>query len=153
MRKPEFVYVTYIETTPEKLWTALTDPEITKEYWGRRSNRSDWKPGSDWQHVGYDDPTDIAVAGKVIESQPPHLLVLSWPEPIDAGDPDKISQVTFAIEEYRGSVKLTVTHRDLSEEALRNITAGWPAILSSLKSLLETGASLPMTRQRWKKNG
>jgi uncharacterized protein YndB with AHSA1/START domain len=149
MSKPEFVYVIYIQSTPEKIWQALIDPEMTKEFWGRHQNRSDWKPGSEWRHQNYDDASDVAVAGTVIESHPPRRLVLTWARPDDAD----ISRVTFDIDEFMGSARLTVTHSELSAAMLRNISAGWPAVLSSLKSLLETGASLPMTRQQWKKAG
>ncbi len=149
MSKPEFVYVIYIQSTPEKIWQALIDPEMTKEFWGRHHNRSDWKPGSEWRHENYDDASDVAVAGTVIESAPPHRLVLTWARP----DHADISRVTFDIDEFMGSARLTVTHSELSAAMLRNIGAGWPAVLSSLKSLLETGASLPMTRRQWKKAG
>lgn len=149
MSKPEFVYVIYIQSTPEKIWQALIDPEMTKEYWGRHRNVSDWKPGSEWRHQNYDDARDVAVAGTVVESEPPHRLVLTWGQP---GDTD-ISRVAFDIDEFMGSARLTVTHSELSPEMKRNISSGWPAVLSSLKSLLETGASLPMTRRQWKKAG
>ena len=67
MSKPEFVYVIYIHSTPEKIWQALIDPEMTKEFWGRHRNRSDWKVGSEWSHQNYDDAGDVSVAGTVIE--------------------------------------------------------------------------------------
>ncbi|CAN7673982.1 SRPBCC family protein [Bradyrhizobium sp. LjRoot220] len=149
MSKPEFVYVIYIQSTPEKIWQALIDPEMTKEYWGRHRNVSDWKPGSEWRHQNYDDASDVAVAGTVVESEPPRRLVLTWAEP---GGSD-ISRVAFDIDEFMGSARLTVTHTELSPEMLRNISSGWQAVLSSLKSLLETGASLPMLRRQWKKAG
>jgi len=148
MSNPDFVYVTYIESTAEKIWNALKDPEMTKEFWGRRRNQSDWKIGSEWRHENYDDATDIAVAGTVVESDPPHRLVLTWKHPNDTA-PDAVSRVGFDIEEFVGSARLTVTHTDLSPEVLRGISAGWPAVLSSLKTLLETGVSLPMTRKPW----
>ncbi|MDB5611845.1 MAG: polyketide cyclase [Bradyrhizobium sp.] len=151
MSKPEFVYVIYIQSTPEKIWEALIDPEMTKEFWGRHRNQSDWKIGSAWHHANYDDATDIAVAGTVVERDPPRRMVLTWARP-NQTDKDAISRVTFEIDEFMGSARLTVTHSELSPEMLRNISAGWPAVLSSLKSLLETGASLPMTRRKWKKS-
>jgi uncharacterized protein YndB with AHSA1/START domain len=150
MSRPEFVYVIYIETTPEKVWDALIDPEMTKDYWGRHRNSSDWKVGSRWQHEDYDDPSQVAVAGTVIESDRPHRLVLSWARPANLGDPERVSRVTFTIDEQYGTTRLTVVHSELDAEMLRAISGGWPPILSSLKTLLETGASLPMTRRRWK---
>lgn len=149
MSKPEFVYVVYIHSTPEKIWQALLDPEMTKEFWGRHRNSSDWKPGSAWRHENYDDASDISVAGTVVESDPPRRLVLTWAQP----NGTDVSRVTFDIDEFMGSARLTVTHSELSEEMMRGISAGWPAVLSSLKTLLETGASLPMTRQHWRKAG
>jgi uncharacterized protein YndB with AHSA1/START domain len=150
MSKPDYVYVIYIQAAPEKIWQALTDGEITREYWGRLRVVSDWTPGSPWHHESDVDAAEIEVAGTVIDSQPPNRLVLSWSKPGNS-DPDKISRVSFAIDEFMGSSRLTVTHSELTADTLAKISAGWPAILSSLKSLLETGASLPMTRQRWNK--
>ena len=149
MSKPEFVYVIYIHATPEKIWQTLLDPEMTKEFWGRHRNGSDWKPGSGWRHQNYDDASDISVAGTVVESDRPRRLVLTWARP----NGTDVSRVSFDIDEFMGSAKLTVTHSELSDETMRGISAGWPAVLSSLKTLLETGASLPMTRQHWRKAG
>jgi uncharacterized protein YndB with AHSA1/START domain len=145
MSKPNFVYVVYIQTTPEKVWQALIDPEMTKDYWGRRRNASDWKTGSAWRHENYDDPNDVAVIGSVVESNRPHRLVLTWEHP----DQNDVSRVSFDIEAYHDAVRLTVTHEELTPDMLRAISAGWPAVLSSLKTMLETGASLPMTRRPW----
>ncbi len=155
MSKASFVYVTYIETTPEKVWNALIDPEMTKDYWGRRRNRSDWKPGSPWRHEDYDDPSKVAIEGRVVESDPPRRLVLTWAHPSPAQDAGQVSRVTFEIEPYLSAVRLTVTHDELEPDSgmLRGISAGWPAVLSSLKTMLETGASMPMTRQRWTGRG
>lgn len=150
MSKPEFVYCIYIQTTPEKVWNALIDPEMTKDYWGRHRNLSDWKAGSAWRHAYYDDASDVVIEGTVIESERPHRLVLTWSRPDDKSNPEKTSRVTLSIEESFGAVKLTVIHSELDDEMLRGVSAGWPAILSSLKTMLETGASMPMTRRQWK---
>ena len=151
MSKPDYIYVVYIQAPCEKVWDALIDPEMNKEYWGRHCNVSDWKVGSRWQHADYDDRTQVRVAGTIIESHRPHRLVLSWARPEHLDDPDQVSKVTFTIEQQFGSSKLTVIHSDLDDEMLRAVSGGWPPILSSLKTLLETGASMPMTRQPWKR--
>ncbi len=151
--KPKFVYVTYISTTPQKLWNALTDGEITKQYWGRRINASDWKVGSKWQHRDYDDAKLVDIVGKVIESDPPRRLEISWVRPADENNAAKHSRVTFEIEQFNDAVRLIVTHDELEpgSEMLRGITNGWPAVLSSLKSILETGKTMKMmtTREGW----
>jgi uncharacterized protein YndB with AHSA1/START domain len=148
--KPKFVYVTYIQTTPEKLWNALIDGEMTKNYWGLARNVSDWKVGSTWKHVDYEDPGKLKVVGKVVESQPPNRLVLTWGSPKDAADETKHSRVTFEIEPHFGAVRLTVTHDEFQAGAdISMYIQGWQAILSSLKTLLETGQAMPMTMRRW----
>jgi uncharacterized protein YndB with AHSA1/START domain len=152
MSAPDFIYVIYINASCEKVFDALLDPEMTKDYWGRHRNASDWKVGSRWQHQDYDDPSQVAVAGTVVESHRPHRLVLTWARPDNLGDPEKESRVTFTIEEQFGTAKLTVLHSELDPEMLKAISGGWPPILSSLKTMLETGVSMPMTRRNWKKN-
>jgi uncharacterized protein YndB with AHSA1/START domain len=151
MDKPKFVYVTYIATTPDKLWNALLDGEMTKLYWGRHRNVSDWKVGSTWQHQDYDDPSSIDVVGKVVDSVPPRRLVLTWADPADEAEEAKHSRVTFEIEPFFDAVRLTVIHEELEpdSEMLHDITEGWPAVLSSLKTLLETGQPMAMTTRRW----
>lgn len=153
MSKPEFRYVIYIQTTPQQVWDAIQTPEMAKEFWGQRCNRSDWTVGSRWQHEVYSDPSDVAVVGKVIESRPPHRLVLTWAEPDQVDNAEKTSRVAFDIEDFMGGVRLTVTHSDLTEEVYRSISGGWPAVLSSLKTLLESGSAMPMTQRLWKKTG
>ena len=140
--RPTFVYVTYIEATPDKVWTALTDADLTAEYWGH-SNVSDWKVGSSWQHQRTDGSGIADVVGTVVESVPPRRLVTTWagPDEVRAGGP---TQVTFDIEPFGDIVRLTVTHENLADEAeVEGVMAGWAAVLSNLKSLLETGHTLP----------
>jgi uncharacterized protein YndB with AHSA1/START domain len=150
MSKPGFVYVTYIASTPEKVWAALQDPEMTKQFWGVHKNVSDWKPGSSWQHVDY-DTNEPRVVGEVLVAEPPNKLVLTWGAPPGAPAAEPPSKVTFLIEAFMGDVRLTVTHEDLTpgSAAERAVSQGWPAILSSLKSLLETGKPMRGTTQRW----
>jgi uncharacterized protein YndB with AHSA1/START domain len=143
MDKPQFVYVTYIATSPEKLWNALLDP-TTAQYW-QHQNLSDWKPGSQWEHRACDDKGTLRLVGKVLESSPPRRLVLTWASPADAAREEKHSRVTFEIEPIGDVVRLTVTHDRLEpgSETLQAIMKGWPKVLSSLKSLLEVGRPLP----------
>ncbi len=144
MTKPSYVYVTYIVTTPEKLWNALIDPEQTKRYWGNHRNASDWKVGSSWRHEDYDDPGEVDIVGTVLESDPPRRLVISWADPDSVADPAKTSRVSFDLAQLKHAVRLTVTHAELQpdSEMLRGIMFGWPAVLAGLKTMLETGNAL-----------
>jgi uncharacterized protein YndB with AHSA1/START domain len=142
MNKPQFVYVTYIATTPEKAWHALFDAEMTKQYWGYK-NVSDWKPGSTWEHRRADGDA-LRLTGKVVEFTPPKRLVMTWASPSDAKDPSKHSRVTIEIEPMGTQVKVTVMHDQLEPGSpmFDGISAGWPKVMSGLKSLLETGRPL-----------
>jgi uncharacterized protein YndB with AHSA1/START domain/DNA-binding transcriptional ArsR family regulator len=134
--RPTYVYVTYIESTPEAVWKALTDADVTAAYWGH-ANVSDWQPGSRWEHVRLDGSGIADTAGQVLAVEPPRRLVTTWV------DGDDYSQVTFEIEPFHEIVRLTVTHENLPNEgALSDVSFGWPAVLSNLKTLLETGKVL-----------
>ena len=134
--KPTFVYVTYIESTPERVWQALTDADLTAEYWGH-SNVSDWQAGSTWEHRRTDGSGIVDVTGTVLESLPPKRLVMTFGPP---------SHVAFDIEPYGEIVRLTVTHENLaSQEDYDAVSGGWPAVMANLKSLLETGHVLPQS--------
>ncbi|MFY9918463.1 MAG: metalloregulator ArsR/SmtB family transcription factor [Mycobacterium sp.] len=138
--KPTFVYVTYIHSSAEKVWEALTDADLTAEYWGH-SNVSDWRPGSCWEHRRTDGSGIADVVGEVIEATPPRRLVITFGGADKAGQP---SVVTFDVEPHHDIVRLTVTHEGLDDPSdYRAVSAGWPAVLSNLKSLLETGHVLP----------
>jgi uncharacterized protein YndB with AHSA1/START domain/DNA-binding transcriptional ArsR family regulator len=140
--RPTFVYVIYIHSTPDRVWEALTDADLTAEYWGH-SNVSDWQVGSSWEHQRIDGTAVADVVGTVVESAPPTRLVTTWAAP-DAAPTTEPSQVTFDIEPYGDIVRLTVTHENLAAEAERaGAAAGWAAVLSNLKSLIETGHALP----------
>ena len=139
---PAFVYVIYIHSTPERVWQALTDPKVTTQYWGH-SNVSDWRPGSRWEHQRTDGSGLVDVAGTVIESSPPTRLVTTWAAP-GQDYPAGPSRVTFDVEPYGDIVRLTVSHDNLGDDTERKgAAAGWAAVLSNLKSLLETGHALP----------
>ena len=137
--KPTFVYVTYIHSTAEKVWEALTDSDLTAQYWGH-SNVSDWRPGSRWEHQRTDGSGIADVVGEVIEAQAPYRLALTFAGPDESGRP---SVVRFAIEPYQDIVQLTVTHEDLTPDDYKAAAAGWAAVISNLKSLMETGHVLP----------
>jgi uncharacterized protein YndB with AHSA1/START domain/DNA-binding transcriptional ArsR family regulator len=140
--RPTYVYVTYIESTAERVWHALTDPELSGAYWGHR-NVSDWQPGSAWEHQRTDGSGVADVVGTVLEAVPPERLVMTFAGPGEQR-PDGPSRVTFAIEPYEEIVRLTVTHENLADQAEYDAaSAGWPAVLANLKSLIETGHVLP----------
>jgi len=142
MSKPEFVYTTYIETTPEKLWHALTDSDFHERYWFGHRATSDWKVGSTYR---FDKQGKPSVEGKVLESDPPRRLAFTWDACSADAKRERTSRVTFDIEPRGKIVKLTVTHDDLDEggKTLRDISGGWPMVMASLKSFLETGRALP----------
>ncbi len=152
MAEPEFVYVTYIHTTPEKLWQALTDPAFTSRYWGA-SLQSDWQVGSSilWEQ-GDGGPQDLGQT--VLESRPGRRLSYTWhnyqwrwhelfgwsEDRFAELVTEKISKVTFDLEPIGSAVKLTVVHDgfEAETEMLKGVSQGWPQILSNLKTLLET---------------
>lgn len=144
MSEPNFIYVTYIRATPERVWNGLLDAKFTRQYWAHE-NVSNWKPGSSWEHRRLDDARTLDLVGEVVESAPPRRLVLTWADPADKANRAKHSRVTFELEPIEDMVRLTVTHEELGagSEMLRKVSEGWPRVLSSLKSLLETGKPLP----------
>ncbi|GAA0485051.1 SRPBCC family protein [Streptomyces stramineus] len=141
--KPSFVYVTYIESSPEAVWRALTDADLSAAYWGH-SNVSDWQPGSAWEHRRTDGSGIADVVGTVVESVPPLRLVTTWAAPDEEPVRSEPSRVTFDVQPYGEIVRLTVTHEELADAAERDEAAsGWAAVLSNLKTFVETGAPLP----------
>ena len=140
MSETQFVYVTYIASTPDKVWTALTDADVSAHYWSY-SIQSDWKAGSPWRLVRADKNAKLANLGEVMESTPPTRLVLTWADP--ATPLDK-SRVTFTVEPVADMVRLTVTHDrlQLGSVMFAGIADGWPRVFSSLKTYLETGRPL-----------
>jgi uncharacterized protein YndB with AHSA1/START domain len=142
MDKPKLVYETYIRTTSQKLWDAITKPEFTSQYWGGNENvSSSWKTGSKWHHADKDDKKDIYVTGEVLESTPTSRLVLSWTDPEKTSD---VSRVTFEIKPMEDVVCLLVTHDNFvaGSDMVGKVSGGWPRVLSSMKSFLETGKGL-----------
>ena len=143
MKKDQFLYVTYIRTTPEKLWKALIEPEFTRQFWANTVQESEWKPGASWRIKA---PGDLITdSGEVVEIEPPRRLVLKWrnefrPELKAEG----YSRLTYQLEPDGKSVKLTVIHEIEKEgsQFIQAVSNGWPHILASLKSLLETSKPL-----------
>jgi uncharacterized protein YndB with AHSA1/START domain len=142
MTRSTFVYVTYIRTTPEKLWSALTDDvDFMKQYWFGVHCASQWTAGSSWK-MFLPDGT-LADAGEIVEAQPPRRLVIRWqhqskPELKAEGE----SLCTMELEPSGQVVKLSITHTIEREPSkfIEAVSGGWPKIISNLKSLLETGA-------------
>jgi uncharacterized protein YndB with AHSA1/START domain len=149
MADSRFVYVTYIRTTPEKLWRALLDPEFTRQWWCEMWQESEWKLGASWRLMIPDGR--VADTGEILEIEPHRRLVLTWrnefkPELREEG----YSRMTYELEQQGEAVKLTIINEIDRPDSkfIQAVSGGWPALLASLKSLLETGESLEMTR-RW----
>ena len=142
MARSTFVYVTYIRTTPEKLWSALTDDaEFMKRYWFGVHCESAWTAGSAWKMVHSDGR--ISDSGSIIEADPPRRLAIRWqhqmkPELKAEGE----SRCTIELEPIGPAVKLSIIHTIEHEPSklIGAVSGGWPKIISNLKSLLETGS-------------
>src|ERR1700739_3378156 len=143
MARSTFVYVTYIRTTPEKLWSALTDDvEFMKQYWFGVHCESQWTAGSSWKMVHPDG--HILDAGEIVDAETPKRLVIGWrhqdkPELKAEGE----SLCTMELEPFGRAVKLTITHTIEREPSklIVAVSGGWPKVLSNLKSLVETGSA------------
>lgn len=141
MAKSTYVYVSYIRTTPQALWSALTDVEFMKQYWFGMHCECEWKAGSPWKLVS--SGGQVYDSGEIVEADPPRRLVIRWqhqnrPE-LKAEGP---SLCTMELEPIAGVMKLTITHTvDVERSKLiEAVSGGWPKIISNLKSLLETGS-------------
>ncbi len=143
MADPQFVYRTYIKTTPEKLWDALTSPAFTRQYWFGIDVVSDWKVGSPLKYV---KNGETMVDGKVLAFDRPKLLSYTFHQSSGDSSSEPPTKVTIELEPELGTetVRLTVTHTDFVDNSKHrpSISEGWPAVLSNLKSLLETGKTL-----------
>ena len=143
MTGSRFVYVTYIRTTPEKLWAGLTQPEFTRTYWAETWQESDWTPGSPWRAMIPDGR--VADSGSIVEADHPRKLVIRWQNEFQ---PDLKAEgpalVTYLLEPAGSAVKLTLIEEiGIPNSKLIDATSqGWPHLLASLKSLLETGTPL-----------
>lgn len=142
MPSSRFLYEIYIAASAETVWKALLDGEFTRQYW-QHENVSDWIPGSTWEHRRAGSG-EVTILGEVLEASPPNRLVITWADPSDQRQKTRRSRVTFEIQPVAEMVRLTVTHDDLEagSDMERTVSHGWPRVLSSLKSLLETGRPL-----------
>ncbi len=143
----KFVYVTYIRTTPDKLWDALLKPEFQRQWFWGTTLQSDWKKGSPWKLVKPDGSLDTT--GKIVDIDKGRKLVLTWAnESFPELKAEGASQVAFEMEQKGDIIKLTVIHEIAREKSqlIEKVSGGWPMVLSSLKTMLETGAMLPDPR-------
>ena len=141
MARSTFVYVTYIRTTPEKLWSALTDAQFMKQYWFGVHGESQWKPGSPWKLVSGDG--QILDSGEIVEAEPPRRLVIRWQNQFKPElKVEGASLCTMELEPSATAVKLSITHTIEREPSkfIEAVSGGWPKVLSNLKSVLETGS-------------
>ena len=141
MARSTYVYVTYIRTTPEKLWSALTDADFIKQYWFGVHCESEWKAGSPWSLVSPEG--QLLDSGQIVEAEPPRRLVIRWqnqfkPELKAEGE----SLCTMELEPKGSAVRLSITHTIEREPAkfIEAVSGGWPKVISNLKSLMESGA-------------
>jgi uncharacterized protein YndB with AHSA1/START domain len=141
MARSTFAYVIYIRTTPEKLWSALTDQEFMKQYWFGMHCESDWTAGSSWRMVRSNG--SVCDSGEIIESDPPRRLVIRWQHQDNSElKAEGESRCTMELEPSGPAVKLSITHTIEREPSklIGAVSRGWPMIMSNLKSLLETGS-------------
>ena len=149
MSGSRFVYVTFIRTTPEKLWEALTKPEFTRKYWFGVTLDCTWKTGASWRMVFEDG--SVADAGELLDCDPPRRMVINWrhemrPELKAEG----YSRCVMELEPLGDATKLTITHTMERGESklIEAVSGGWPLILSNLKALLETGSVVMLEKKK-----
>jgi uncharacterized protein YndB with AHSA1/START domain len=143
MARSTFVYVSYIRTTPEKLWSALTDAEFIKQYWFGVHGESQWTVGSSWKIVS--SRGQILDAGEIVEAEPPRRLVIRWQNQFKPElKAEGASLCTLELEPSGTAVKLSITHTIEREPSkfIEAVAGGWPKVISNLKSMLETGSAV-----------
>ena len=146
---PDFVYTIYIAASIDTVWDGLINKEVTKRYWGRH-NKSDWKVDSKWEHIRTDGSDIIDIHGKVLEIDPPGKLVVTWNAPDDHKNRETApSVVNYELVALGPDTKITVTHSQLNADYVmyNGVTEGWQAVMSNLKSVLETGK--PLSAEEW----
>jgi uncharacterized protein YndB with AHSA1/START domain len=141
MARSTFVYITYIRTTPKKLWWALTDTEFMKQYWFAGYCESQWTAGSPWKLMSRDGP--VMDIGVIVEATPPRRLVIRWQNEINAEfKAEGPVLCTMELEPVGTAVKLTITHTIEREPSklMDGVSWGWTIVICNLKSILETGS-------------
>ena len=144
MDKPKFVYVTYIRTTQQKLWDALTKPEFTRQFFMGTWQDCTWEKGASWKMIR--DNGEVTDRGEVLEIDPPNRIVLAWTNAFRPELKEETpSRMTYLLENMGDAMKLTVIHESNTpgSKLIEAVSGGWPLILSSLKSFLESGTPLP----------
>jgi uncharacterized protein YndB with AHSA1/START domain len=152
MAETKFAYVTYIKSTPEKIWKALREPEFTRKYWAETTQQSDWKIGSGWKLMTPDGR--VADSGEVVEYDPYKRFAVTWRHELDPETKKEgYSRMTCELEQQGSSVKLTILHEIpvAKSKLIEGVSGGWPILMASLKSLLETGTHIEETG-RWPKD-
>ncbi|MGQ0532970.1 MAG: SRPBCC family protein [Caulobacteraceae bacterium] len=152
MSKPEFVYVIYIEAPQAKVWEALTNGEHTRHFWSRYV-QSEWKQGSRVEFLRA-DKSKLSHDGEVLEIDPPNRLVMTFDVSAE-GLVEPPSRVTYELSEQHGATKLIVIHEGFPPDSkvLPGISNGWPQILSSMKTYIESGTAMRMTEAKRVKRG
>jgi uncharacterized protein YndB with AHSA1/START domain len=142
--RPDFVYVIYISAPQDKVWDAITDENLTQQYFFKVRVRSDWRIGSTVQLVG--PSGQVTDSGVVLTCEPTHLLSYTWTHFEDKAEREQPSAVEFKLDTIGATTRLTLTHRHLVaadyaalDDAPNGLNNGWPMVLSSLKTFLETG--------------
>jgi len=138
--KSSFVYVTYIRTTAEKLWSALLSQEFARQYWRGAAPVADWRVGGNWKLTLADGT--VMDSGEIVQFDPPKTLGIRWRNEFRPElNAEGYSLCTMQIEPTEGAMKLTVTHsiERSPSKFIEAVSNGWPQVLSNLKSLLETG--------------
>lgn len=146
---PDFVYSIYIGAPAPRVWDALIDRDLTHLYWGHH-NKSAWTRGARWEHIRTTPGGEVDIVGTVLEIDPPKRLVVTWVGPSNEGDVGKTSRVTYRLTPNGDETLLMVTHSELEpgSEMNASVREGWVAVLSNMKTLLETGKQLEIL-SRW----
>ena len=149
MAESSFAYVTYIRSSPEKIWRALQEPEFTRKYWAGTTQQSEWKKGSSWKLLTPDGR--VADSGQVLEHDPHKKFAVTWRHDLDLEtQKEGYSRMSCELEQQGSSVKVSIVHAMDSKDSklIEGVSDGWPMILASLKSMLETGTPIEETG-RW----